>query len=90
MFKVSGGYDSYTWSLVPDDGTASLNPRSGDTVVFTLNSAASASSNAWTNITVKCVSIIPGVSFETTNTISTSSAPGYNYTAEAHVNFRIQ
>lgn len=89
VFKVSGGHGSYTWSLIPNDGRATLNPSSGDTVVFTLNSAtAPDASNAWSSITVRCVAIIPGVSYDT-GTNNPATINGYTYVADAAVSFKV-
>jgi hypothetical protein len=88
-FTVSGGYDSYTWSLEPDDGRAGLNPRTGDTAVFTLYSSSRTAddTNDWQSITIRCVSIIPGVSYET-ETTNPATINGYTYIAEGHVRFQ--
>lgn len=89
VFAVSGGYDSYTWSLEPEDGRVGLNPRTGDTTTLTLYSATKAAddTNDWQSITIRCVAIIPGVSYDT-GTTNPATINGYTYIAEGHVTFR--
>jgi hypothetical protein len=75
-FTASGGYE-YSWSLDPDDGSASLSTRHGDTTVFTLLSNASSSTSDVSVIEVLCASTIPGVSGSDTNTAYTSTDTAY-------------
>ncbi len=80
-FKVSGGY-AYAWSLDPDDGSASLSVRQGDTVVFTLLSSASSSISNRSTIAVICTSTIPGVTGSSTNA---AGGDAYSETDTAYV-----
>ena len=81
-FKVSGG-NTYAWSLNPADGSAELNTHQGDTVVFTLLSSTTSSSNG--TIAVTCTSTIPGVSDTSTNVVGSEA---YSQTDTAYVYIR--
>ena len=83
-FTVSGGHE-YFWSLSPDDGSASLSTRQGDTVVFTLFSSAASSSNNWSTIAVICTSTIPGVTGSSSNA---AAGAAYTETDTAYVHVR--
>lgn len=82
VFTVSGGYE-YAWSLDPDDGSAALNRRQGDTVTLTVLSGPSDESEGGLTIAVTCTSTIPGVSEAGTN--GTSQAYSDSDTAYVYV-----